>query len=65
MNPPLHNLLCFVGILGVVATRLSCDGALSLADAAAVPIVAVGWSFQEWALHKYILHGAEVSHNDS
>lgn len=33
---------------------------LGLADAAAVPVVAVGWSFQEWAIHKYLLHGLEV-----
>lgn len=33
---------------------------LGLADAVAVPVVAVGWSFQEWAIHKYLLHGLEV-----
>ncbi|CAN0432496.1 unnamed protein product, partial [Hapterophycus canaliculatus] len=46
------------GILSVVAARvLLCGGAapLGLADAAAIPIVGVGWSFQEWAIHKYLL----------
>lgn len=33
---------------------------LGLADAVAVPVVVVGWSFQEWAIHKYLLHGLEV-----
>lgn len=49
------------GILAVVATRMSCDAALGPADAVAVPVVVVGWSFQEWAIHKYLLHGLEVT----
>lgn len=40
---------------------MSCDAALGPADAVAVPAVAVGWSFQEWAIHKYLLHGFEVT----
>lgn len=48
------------GILGVVTARLCCDDALGLTDAAAVPIVAAGWSLQEWAIHKYLLHGMKV-----
>ena len=40
--------------------RVSCDSAFGPADAAALPAVAVGWSFQEWAIHKYLLHGLEV-----
>lgn len=39
---------------------MSCDAALGPADAAVVPLVVVGWSFQEWAIHKYLLHGLEV-----
>lgn len=49
------------GILAVVATRVSCGAALGPADAAAVPVVAAGWSFQEWAIHKHLLHGLEVT----
>ena len=44
----------------MVATRLCCDAEFSFADTVAVPIVALGWSFQEWAIHKYLLHGVEV-----
>ncbi|CAN0430885.1 unnamed protein product, partial [Scytosiphon promiscuus] len=42
----------------VVAVRVLLRDAapLGLADAAAVPVVAIGWSFQEWAIHKYLLH---------
>eukprot|EP00752_Nemacystus_decipiens_P011933 g10583.t1 len=54
--------LIVAGILSVAALRiLWCGDAapLGLADAVAVPIVAVGWTFQEWAVHKYLLHGLE------
>ncbi|CAN0571037.1 unnamed protein product, partial [Ectocarpus sp. 12 AP-2014] len=50
--------LIIAGILSAVALRVLLCGAtspLGLADAAAVPVVAVGWSFQEWAIHKYLL----------
>lgn len=40
--------------------RLSCGVALGAGDAVALPTVAVGWSLQEWAIHKYLLHGFEV-----
>lgn len=53
-------LLYRTGILSVVTARLCCDDALGLTDAAAVPIVAAGWSIQEWAIHKYLLHGMKV-----
>lgn len=48
------------GIAAVVAARVCCGATLGLTDAVAVPVVAVGWSFQEWAIHKYLLHGLEV-----
>ncbi|CAM9582699.1 unnamed protein product, partial [Ectocarpus sp. 6 AP-2014] len=54
--------LIIAGILSAVALRVLLCGEtspLGLADAAAVPVVAVGWSFQEWAIHKYLLHGLE------
>lgn len=42
-------------------TRLGLpDAPFTVVDALAVPVVAVGWSFQEWAIHKYLLHGLKV-----
>lgn len=58
----LFSFRCWAtGVLAVAATRMSCGAALGPADAVAVPVVAVGWSFQEWAIHKYLLHGLEVT----
>lgn len=44
----------------VLAARVCCGDGLGAADAVVVPLVAAGWSFQEWAIHKYLLHGLEV-----
>lgn len=54
-------LLFLAGILAVVTIRASCGAPIGWADAAALPLVAVGWAFQEWAIHKYLLHGLEVT----
>lgn len=41
--------------------RLTSAVPLGAGDAIAVPLVVVGWSLQEWALHKYLLHGFQAS----
>ncbi|CAM9556520.1 unnamed protein product, partial [Discosporangium mesarthrocarpum] len=48
--------LIIAGIAALMLVRISASP-LSITDALAVPVVAVGWSFQEWAIHKYLLHG--------
>ncbi|CAM9754519.1 unnamed protein product [Choristocarpus tenellus] len=48
-------------VSGVAVTFIARTAAcpLGVADAMALPVVAAGWSIQEWAIHRFLLHGFE------
>lgn len=53
-HPSIRIILAGLGLL--IGARLGL-GVWSLSEAVAVPLVAVGWVLQEWAIHKFLLHG--------
>lgn len=55
-HPTHTRYYYYSGLIGLAVGRGSA-GALNIQDFVAVPLTALGWVIQEWAIHRYLLHG--------